>query len=88
VTINDLTEANKGLHLADLAKANRDRCHIVIAAWGVHGAYRGRGAEVARRHSGLQCLGTTKAGHPRHPLYVRGDTRPVSVSFVGTEGWR
>lgn len=20
------------------------------------------------------CLGTTKAGHPRHPLYVRGDT--------------
>ena len=21
----------------------------------------------------LWCLGTTKDGHPRHPLYVRGD---------------
>ena len=36
MTINDLTEANKGLRLADLAKANRDRCHEVyhpIDAW-------------------------------------------------------
>jgi hypothetical protein len=23
----------------------------------------------------LLCLGTTKNGHPRHPLYVRGDAR-------------
>lgn len=22
------------------------------------------------------CLGRTKAGHPRHPLYLPGDTRP------------
>jgi hypothetical protein len=22
----------------------------------------------------MLCLGTTKAGAPRHPLYVRGDT--------------
>lgn len=53
------------------------RCPIVVAAWGVHGAYRGRGAEVAARYAGLKCLGTTQAGHPRHPLYVRGDTRLV-----------
>ena len=25
----------------------------------------------------LHCLGTTKAGFPRHPLYVRGDTAPT-----------
>lgn len=24
----------------------------------------------------LYCLGTTKHGHPRHPLYVRADTEP------------
>ena len=58
------------------------RAAIVIAAWGVHGAYRGRGAEVARRFDGLKYLGATKDGHPRHPLYVRGDTLPVD--FGGT----
>jgi hypothetical protein len=47
----------------------------VIAAWGVHGALNGRGAIVARllEASDLMCLGLTKDGHPRHPLYVRGD---------------
>lgn len=24
----------------------------------------------------VMCLGATKDGHPRHPLYVRGDTKP------------
>lgn len=24
----------------------------------------------------LECLGTTAEGHPRHPLYVKADTRP------------
>lgn len=61
-------------HIADAVR----RCHIVVAAWGVHGEYRGRGAEVASRVLGLMCLGTTKGGHPRHPLYVRGDTLPVA----------
>lgn len=47
---------------------------IVVAAWGVHGEYRGRAQEVAALIPNLVCLGTTSAGHPRHPLYVRGDT--------------
>lgn len=50
---------------------------LVIAAWGAGGARKGRGNHAATllRHIGvdLQCLGTTKDGHPRHPLYVRGD---------------
>jgi hypothetical protein len=24
----------------------------------------------------VQCLGTTLQGHPRHPLYLPGSTRP------------
>jgi hypothetical protein len=52
----------------------------VIAAWGVHGRRCGNRAltvvallhEVGRT---IHCLGTTKDGDPRHPLYVRGDTR-------------
>jgi hypothetical protein len=47
---------------------------LVIAAWGVHGAHRGRGARVACLLRGAGCrlhhLGLSRAGYPRHPLYV------------------
>lgn len=46
----------------------------VIAAWGAHGAHLNRGAKVETllRATGLPLfhLGLTKAGHPRHPLYI------------------
>jgi hypothetical protein len=29
----------------------------------------------------LQCLGMTKDGHPRHPLYVRGDAPLTAYSL-------
>jgi hypothetical protein len=49
----------------------------VIAAWGVHGVFRGRDRQVIalgrRMGARLACLGTSKAGHPRHPLYIRRD---------------
>lgn len=54
---------------------------IAVAAWGaswekvdqprLHVEHMA--ARVGRH---LVCLGRTKAGHPRHPLYVRGDTAP------------
>lgn len=53
----------------------------VIAAWGVHGELHGRGREVASRLAAhgvpLSCLGTTKDGHPRHPLYLPANAVPV-----------
>ena len=53
----------------------------VIAAWGVHGAHRGRGPEVALRlrqqARALLYLGPTKEGHPRHPLYVSYRVSPT-----------
>lgn len=49
----------------------------ILAAWGVHGSHQGRADHVigmARRSgANLQCLGKTKDGCPRHPLYVKGD---------------
>ena len=52
---------------------------LTVAAWGVHGAHLGRGSQVAallRAAGPLHHLGLTKDGHPRHPLYLRGDARP------------
>jgi hypothetical protein len=48
---------------------------LVVCAWGVHGALLGRGADVMARLEGLRlrCLGRTKDGHPKHPLYLRSD---------------
>ena len=62
----------------------------VIAAWGTFGAGvkkrpetvgRGNRAADRIRHNDtaptLYCLGTTKDGHPCHPLYLRDDTALV-----------
>jgi hypothetical protein len=46
------------------------------AAWGNAGSYLGRDAEVVALLSDLLCLGVTRAGAPRHPLYVAGATMP------------
>ena len=46
----------------------------VIVAWGVHGIHQGRAAQVTRLlrscDVALFHLGLSKAGHPRHPLYL------------------
>lgn len=49
----------------------------VLAAWGAHGSFRNRDTAVRlmalETGVDLVCLGTTKEGHPRHPLYVASD---------------
>ncbi|MEL6617898.1 MAG: DUF1643 domain-containing protein [Pseudomonadota bacterium] len=51
-----------------------DWADTVIAAWGTHGAHLDRGLAVQRllQTSGkpLFHLGLSKAGHPKHPLYL------------------
>ncbi len=50
---------------------------VVVCAWGGRVPF-GRDQRGLRLLSGqpLVCLGTTRDGSPRHPLYVRGDTLP------------
>lgn len=52
---------------------------LVIAAWGVFEG--GRAEAVLERLTGagitVHALGLTKAGLPRHPLYLKGDSEPV-----------
>lgn len=56
------------------------RAQIVMAAWGVHGAFMDRGKAVRATLQAhgvpLHVLGLSKAGHPIHPLYVARSTPP------------
>jgi hypothetical protein len=47
----------------------------IVAAWGAGGSHRDRVAHVWQLipFEHVVCLGITKHGHPRHPLYVRAD---------------
>lgn len=50
---------------------------VIVCAWGTHGSFKNRDKEVARLLSDyrLKCFGTTKAGHPKHPLYLPKTTQ-------------
>jgi len=51
---------------------------VVVAAWGAHGAHRGRDREVKRLLGGrLACLRLTRGGHPAHPLYLKKALTPI-----------
>ena len=52
---------------------------LVVAAWGVHGVHNDRQRDVnylLDDHINCHHLGLTKEGHPKHPLYLRADTKP------------
>lgn len=50
---------------------------LVVVAWGVHGGLRERDRAVLDllAASRPRCLGLTRGGHPRHPLYLPARTR-------------
>ena len=57
------------------------RSRLVVLAYGNNGEWEGRAqrtlALLAERSIETHALGVTALGHPRHPLYARGDSRPV-----------
>lgn len=62
-----------------------DRSKMHIAAWGANGGYLARDVFVPKKLDPheimLYCLGTTKGGMPRHPLYIKADTKPIPWIF-------
>lgn len=50
---------------------------LKIACWGQEKIAHNRGEQVATLISGLSCLGTTKDGSPKHPLYLSKNTTRV-----------
>lgn len=78
------------LHLTGGADP-QDAVDLTVCAWGANPMVELRRTTVAAtracevvdllRLNGTvpHHIGLTKAGHPRHPLYVRGDTRPAPL---------
>ena len=52
----------------------------IVCAWGTHGAHLGRGPAVEAllraTERRLYHLGLSKAGHPKHPLYIGYSQQP------------
>ncbi|KAF3884083.1 DUF1643 domain-containing protein [Tolypothrix bouteillei VB521301_2] len=63
-------------------QAATERAALVIVAWGIHGSFLNRDRVVLSLISACQslyCLGQTKAGHPRHPLYIKNSVYPMQL---------
>lgn len=72
----------------DWLERSASEASLVVAAWGAVGGLLRSSVPFAHRRSvrvgsllvgvkPLHALGFTKAGYPRHPLYMRGDSRPL-----------
>jgi hypothetical protein len=66
------------IRAANSAKAGAAQ---IVAGWGHHAQHwrRDKNVLLLFKAAGvdLYCLGTTKDGHPRHPLYVGYDVKPT-----------
>lgn len=62
-------ENDKAIHIVAI------HAHLVVVAWGVHGAHRQRDEQVLDmlKDRDVACLRTTKDVMPKHPLYCRDD---------------
>jgi hypothetical protein len=54
------------------------RVDRVILAWGVNGTYLNRDNKVYEiLKYKAYCIDKTKQGHPKHPLYLKSDMKPI-----------
>lgn len=56
---------------------------LIIAAWGMHCSEEREHQVCKLIGKTIYCLGQTKAGRPRHPLYLRQDTKPELFWTLG-----
>lgn len=66
-----------------LLKTTIDGAGMILAAWGTHGSHLRRDDLIynlmIQANRPIHCLGKTKDGQPRHPLYVKADTQPEVI---------
>lgn len=86
--VNDPVGPLNRWHLNVVADLVMSEGGAILAAWG--GNANGLQSGWFRRHAadswgyGVACLGLTKAGEPKHPLYLRSDATPIP--FLGDGG--
>lgn len=54
---------------------------LIVCGWGAHGGHQGRSKKVfdllKKNNIVAKCLGVTKLGEPRHPLYISYEVEPT-----------
>jgi hypothetical protein len=68
-----------GPHNDTTLVAISNACEGTVAAWGAQGGLGDRSATVRSLLTNLDCLGTTKLGEPRHPLYVPATAARIAL---------
>jgi len=81
--ISELTPS--GPRNGEIVKAAIGRCDVVICAWGAHQMAVRKSkwmvGEIRALRPAAYCFGKTKAGAPRHPLYIKSGT-PLEIFGV------
>ena len=73
-TVDDPYGPGNDAVLRSVAYAAAGAGQPIVCAWGSNSGSESRTASILLTFGAqLVCLGTTKDGHPRHPLYVRAD---------------
>jgi hypothetical protein len=80
-SMQDPIGPDNGSHIRRILTECRERDGLAIAGWGAHGSFLERdvAAVAIARDVGVvfHCLGVTKQGYPKHPLYVGYSQSPV-----------
>jgi hypothetical protein len=61
----------------DCLRERTAKADLIIAAWGVLCPLQREQAVCNLIGKPIHCLGKSKEGRPKHPLYIRADTKPV-----------
>ncbi len=72
---SDPVGADNDVWLTNLAKD----AGVVVAAWGNDGSHLNRSSVVKELVPNLHYLKMNKSGEPAHPLYLKGDLKPVAM---------
>jgi hypothetical protein len=70
-------------HIREEVRYVRQQGGVVVAAWGANPMASHRDLLVAEMVGPMMCLGITKDGFPRHPLYVKADQPLVPYELDG-----
>jgi hypothetical protein len=58
-----------------------EEADMVVAAWGSHRVAKDRARQIRPILGEARCLGVTRSGDPRHPLYVRATVEPQPLAW-------